>query len=43
MKVKASVLDYRVPFSEWPKVIEQAYDYAHMTHRPIVIFVNLKE
>ena len=43
MKIKASVLDYRVPFPDWSKAIEQAYDYAHMTHRPIVIFVNLKE
>ncbi len=43
MKIKASVLDYRVPFEEWAKVIHQAYDYAHMTHRPIVVFLNLKE
>ena len=43
MKIKASVLDYRVPFADWTKAIRQAYDYAHMTHRPIVIFVNLKE
>jgi sulfopyruvate decarboxylase TPP-binding subunit len=43
MKIKASVLDYRVPFPDWSKAIEQAYDYAHMTHRPIVVFVNLKE
>ena len=43
MKIKASVLDYRVPFLDWSRAIEQAYDYAHMTHRPIVVFVNLKE
>jgi sulfopyruvate decarboxylase subunit alpha len=43
MKIKSSVLDYRVPFGEWPKVIWQAYDYSHMTHRPIVVFLNLKE
>jgi sulfopyruvate decarboxylase TPP-binding subunit len=43
MKIKASVLDYRVPFLQWPQVIQQAYEYAHLTHRPIVVFVNLKE
>jgi sulfopyruvate decarboxylase TPP-binding subunit len=43
MKIKASVLDYRVPFSQWPGVIQQAYEYAHLTHRPIIVFVNLKE
>lgn len=43
VNVKASVLDYRVPFPQWPGVIQQAYDYAHMTHRPIIVFVNLKE
>lgn len=43
MKVKAFVLDYRVPLTNWPRAIEQAYHYAHMTHRPIVVFLNLKE
>ncbi len=43
MKIKAFVLDYRVPLGSWPRAIEQAYDYAQMTHRPIVVFLNLKE
>jgi len=43
MKVKAFLLDYRVPLSEWTRAIQQAYDYAQMTHRPIVVFLNLKE
>ncbi len=43
MKIKASVLDYRVPLDQWAGVILQAYDYAHLTHRPIVVFLNLKE
>lgn len=43
MKIKASVLDYRVPFDQWAGVIQQAYNYSHLTHRPIVVFVNLKE
>jgi sulfopyruvate decarboxylase TPP-binding subunit len=43
MKIKSFLLDYRVPLSNWPGVIRQAYDYAHMTYRPIVVFLNLKE
>lgn len=43
MKIKASALDYRVPFEQWPGVIKSAYDYAQMTRRPIVVFVNLKD
>ncbi len=43
MNIKASVLDYRVPLGQWAQVIRQAYDYSHLTHRPIVIFLNLKE
>ena len=43
MKIKCFKLDYRVPLSDWPRAIEQAYDYAHVTHRPIVVFLNLKE
>ncbi len=43
MKLKAFVLDYRVPLDAWPRAIEQAFEYAHMTNRPIVMFLNLKE
>ena len=43
MKIKAFVLDYRVPLESWPRAIEQAYDYAFMTCRPIVVFLNLKD
>lgn len=43
MKIKAFVLDYRVPLDNWPRAIQQAYEYAHMTCRPIVVFLNLKE
>jgi sulfopyruvate decarboxylase subunit alpha len=43
MKIKAFVLDYRVPLESWSGAISKAYDYAHMTHRPIVMFINLKE
>lgn len=43
MRIKSFMLDYRVPMSNWPRAIQQAYDYAHMTHRPIVVFLNLKE
>ena len=43
MKIKAFVLDYRVPLKSWPRAIQQAYEYAHMTFRPIVVFLNLKE
>lgn len=43
MKIKAFVLDYRVPLDSWPRAIQQAYEYAHMTFRPIVVFLNLKE
>ncbi len=43
MKIKSFMLDYRVPLSSWPGAIKKAYDYAHMTHRPIVMFLNLKE
>lgn len=43
MRIKAFVLDYRVPLEDWPRAIQQAYNYCHMTHRPIVVFLNLKE
>jgi sulfopyruvate decarboxylase subunit alpha len=43
MRIKAFVLDYRVPLEDWPRAIQQAYEYAHMTCRPIVVFLNLKE
>jgi len=43
MRIKSFLLDYRVPTTDWPGAIRQAYDYAHMTHRPIVMFLNLKE
>ena len=42
-KIKASALDYRVPLPRWPRVIKSAYDYAQMTRRPIVVFLNLKD
>ena len=43
MKIKASALDYRVPLVQWPGVIKSAYDYAQMTRRPIVVFLNLTD
>ncbi len=43
MRLKAFVLDYRVPLDSWPVAISQAYSYALMTNRPIVMFLNLKE
>jgi sulfopyruvate decarboxylase TPP-binding subunit len=43
MKVRASVLDCRLPFDQWPGVIQQAADQAHLTRRPAVVFVNLQE
>ena len=43
MRIKAFVLDYKVPLDQWPLAIKQAYDYCHMTHRPIVMFLNLKD
>ncbi len=43
MGIKSFMLDYRVPLTSWPGAIQKAYDYAHMTHRPIVMFLNLKE
>ena len=43
MKIKASVLDYRVPFPQWSGVIQSAFEYAQMTRRPIVVFLNLKD
>ena len=43
MRIKAFVLDYRVPLDQWPGAITQAYDYCRMTSRPIVVFLNLKD
>ena len=43
MKIKAFVLDYRVALSHWAQAIQKAHDYAHMTYRPIVVFLNLKD
>jgi sulfopyruvate decarboxylase TPP-binding subunit len=43
MKIKAFVLNYRVPLDSWPDAICRAYGYAKMTCRPIVVFLNLKD
>jgi sulfopyruvate decarboxylase TPP-binding subunit len=43
LKIRALVLDCRVPFDQWPGVIQQADDYAHLTRRPTVVFVSLQE
>ena len=43
MNLKAFVLDYRVPLDAWPLAIERAHEYIHLTHRPVVVFLNLKE
>ncbi len=43
MSIKAFVLDYRVPVGEWPQAIVRAYEYIHLTHRPVVVFLNLKD
>jgi sulfopyruvate decarboxylase TPP-binding subunit len=43
MHLKAFNLDYRVPLDQWPRAIQQAQEYAQMTRRPIIVFLNLKE
>jgi sulfopyruvate decarboxylase alpha subunit len=43
VRIKAFVLDYRVPIDAWARAVQQSFDYAHMTNRPIVVFLNLKE
>ena len=43
MSIKAFVLDYRVPLDQWPLAVERAYEYIHLTHSPVVLFLNLKE
>ena len=43
MRIKAFVLDYRVPLDQCSAAIVQAYDYCRMTSRPIVVFLNLKD
>ena len=43
MNIKAFVLDYRVPTDEWPQAIARSYEYIHLTHKPVVVFLNLKE
>ena len=42
MNIKAFVLDYRVPVTEWPQAIARADEYTRLTHRPVVLFLNLK-
>ena len=43
MKIKTFTLDYRVSLENWPNAIRDAYSYAQMTCRPIVVFLNLKD
>ena len=43
MGLKAFVLDYRVPTDEWPQAIQRADEYTRLTHRPVVVFLNLKD
>ena len=43
MGLKAFVLDYRVPTDQWPLAIQRADEYTRLTHRPVVVFLNLKD
>ena len=43
MNLKSFVLDYRVPVEQWSLAIVRSYEYIHLTHRPVVVFLNLKE
>lgn len=37
------ILDYRVPLDQWSKVISRSYQYAHLTQKPIILLINLKD
>ncbi len=39
--VRTFQLDGRVPLDDWEPTVARAYEHAEMTHRPIVLFVNL--
>ncbi|HBY93171.1 MAG TPA: thiamine pyrophosphate-binding protein [Chloroflexi bacterium] len=36
-------LDVRVPLSHWPAIVAERYQYARVSHRPVVILIDLKE
>jgi sulfopyruvate decarboxylase subunit alpha len=34
-------LDARTPIEDWAPTIKRGYDLAHITHRPVLVLVNL--
>ena len=34
-------LDARTPIEDWAPTIERAWEFAHTTHRPVFVLVNL--
>ena len=34
-------LDGKVPLEEWPRTVSRAYEYAQITHRPMMVLCNL--
>lgn len=34
-------LDGSIPLDQWRWSVQQAYEFAYITHRPVIIFVNL--
>ncbi|MCC7104830.1 MAG: thiamine pyrophosphate-binding protein [Chloroflexi bacterium] len=40
-RIRYFKLDGRVSLEEWPRAIKEAYAYAHTTHRPVMVLVNL--
>ena len=39
--VRYFTLDGRVPIAEWAPTVKKAYDYSQITHRPVLLLVNL--
>jgi sulfopyruvate decarboxylase TPP-binding subunit len=39
--VRSFNLDSRTPISQWASTVEKAYQYSRVTHRPVMLLVNL--
>jgi sulfopyruvate decarboxylase subunit alpha len=40
-QVRYFQLDSHTPIEDWAPTIQRAWDYAHITHRPVFVLVNL--
>jgi sulfopyruvate decarboxylase subunit alpha len=40
-QLRSFSLDGTVPLDEWPRRIVDAHEFAQITHRPVIVYLNL--